>query len=78
MYKKSKQYTVYALVWILTYQLVSYVQKERAEDYIYEHALRSGHEAQSVVAKPFGNIIVWKVIYSTQNMYHVNAIRFNP
>ena len=76
MYKKSKLYTVYALVWILIYQLVSYVQKQRAEDYIYEHALRSGHEVQSVVAKPsFGNIVVWKVIYSTQNMYHVNAIR---
>ena len=76
MYKKSKRHTVYALTWILIYQSASYFQKERAENYIYEFALRSGHEVQSIVAKPsFGNIIVWKVIYSTQNMYHVNAIR---
>ena len=31
---------------------------------------------QNVVAKPsFGNIIVWKVIHTTKDKYHVNAVR---
>ena len=36
------------------------------------------HKVEFIEAKPsFGNIIVWKVIYSTSEKYYVNAIRLS-
>ena len=36
------------------------------------------HQVEFIEAKPsFGNIIVWKVIYSTPEKYYVNAIRLS-
>ena len=36
------------------------------------------HKVKFIEAKPsFGNIIVWKVIYSTSDKYYVNAIRLS-
>ena len=43
---------------------------------MYDYAKNFEHEIESIEAKPsFGNIIVWKVIYSTPDKYYVNAIR---
>ena len=73
---RNKRFSIYAIVWILLYQVVAYSQKLRAEDIMYDYAKNFEHEIESIEAKPsFGNIIVWKVIYSTPDKYYVNAIR---
>ena len=65
-----------AIIWMLFYQTIAYTQKLRAEDLIYDYVQALGHEVKFIEAKPsFGNIIVWKVIYSTPKKYYVNAIR---
>ena len=74
--KKNNLFSVYALVWIMLYQTVAYSQKIRAESIISKYANTNGHDIQTIEAKPsFGNIIVWKVIYTSSEKYHVNAIR---
>ena len=76
IFKGNKTFTVYAIVWVLVYQTVAYSQKNRAEEIILNHAQKTGHNVVTLEAKPsFGNIVVWKVIYSTNDKYYVNAIR---
>jgi len=74
--KKNKIFIFYAIAWMIIYQTVALLQKSRAEDIIYSYALKQGHEVNKIEAKPsFANIIVWKVIYSDNEYYYVNAIR---
>ena len=76
--KRNKKFSIYAIIWMLFYQMIAYTQKLRAEDLIYDYAQTFNHEVKSIEAKPsFGNIIVWKVIYSTSEKYYVNAIRLS-
>lgn len=74
--KKNKSFAVYAFSWMLLYQAIAYIQKTRAEYIISDYAQEIGHNIQNIEAKPsFGNIIVWKVIYTSSEKYYVNAIR---
>ena len=74
--KKNEIFVFYAITWMIIYQTVGLSQKSRAEDIIYSYALEQGHEVNKIEAKPsFANIIVWKVIYSDNEYYYVNAIR---
>ena len=73
---KKKLFTYTALFWIVSYQSIAYHQKYRAETIMSDFAQREYKHVQNVVAKPsFGNIIVWKVIHTTKDKYHVNAVR---
>tara|TARA_Y100000389_G_C17469438_1_gene528940 strand:+ start:6657 stop:7664 length:1008 start_codon:yes stop_codon:yes gene_type:complete len=74
--KKNKTFSYYALAWMFIYQGIAFNQKHRAEDIIYEYALSQGHNVQTIEAKPsFGNIVVWKVIYTDNKYFYVNAVR---
>ena len=74
--KKNNKYSFYAITWMLMYQLAGFIQKDRAENIIYDYAKLKGHDINEIEAKPsFANIVVWKVIYSDNNNYYVNAIR---
>tara|TARA_Y100000768_G_scaffold346837_1_gene294671 strand:+ start:1788 stop:2786 length:999 start_codon:yes stop_codon:yes gene_type:complete len=74
--KNDKLYSYYAVIWMVVYQIAGFVQKDRAEYIISDYALKNGHQISSIEAKPsFGNIIVWKVIYSDDMNYFVNAIK---
>ena len=74
--KKNNKYSFYAITWMLMYQLTGFIQKDRAENIIYDYAKLKGHDINEIEAKPsFANIVVWKVIYSDDNNYYVNAIR---
>ena len=76
--KRNKKFSFYAIIWIIFYQMVAYSQKLRAEDIIYDYSQTFSHQVEFIEAKPsFGNIIVWKVIYSTPENYYVNAIRLS-
>ena len=76
--KGDKKYSFYSIAWILMYQLAGFIQKDRAENIIHDYAKIKGHDVNEIEAKPsFGNIIVWKVIYTTSEKYYVNAIRLS-
>ena len=76
--KRNKKFSIYAIIWMLFYQMIAYTQKLRAEGLIYDYAKTFSHKVKFIEAKPsFGNIIVWKVIYSTSEKYYVNAIRLS-
>ena len=76
--KGDKKYSFYAIAWMLMYQLAGFIQKDRAENIIHDYAKIKGHDVNEIEAKPsFGNIIVWKVIYTTSEKYYVNAIRLS-
>ena len=69
-------FSFYAIAWMITYQTVALSQKHRAEEIISNYALGQGHVINKIEAKPsFANIIVWKVIYSDDEHFYVNAIR---
>ncbi len=74
--KKNKTFSFYAFAWMIIYQTVGLSQKIRAEEIISNYALEQGHKVNMIEAKPsFANIIVWKVIYSDDESYYVNAIQ---
>ena len=76
--KRNKKFSFYAIIWIIFYQMVAYTQKLRAEDLMYDYSQTFNHQVEFIEAKPsFGNIVVWKVIYSTSKDYHINAIRLS-
>ena len=81
MYNNNSSFAMYAIIWVISYQSIAYIQKERAEASIERYAISQGHKVDSIEAKPsFGNIVLWKVIYTHENNYYINAIRlgYNP
>ena len=74
--KNNKVISYIALSWVIMYSLFGIIQRDRAELIGEELAKSRGHDAISVVAKPsFANLIVWKIIYTTQSSYHIDAVR---
>lgn len=74
--KKDKKYSLLAISWIVVYLTISYIQQYRAEIIIRDIAEKRNHIIKNIVAKPsFANIIVWKVIYTTNSHFHVDAIK---
>ncbi|MCC2524086.1 metal-dependent hydrolase [Vibrio coralliilyticus] len=65
-----------ALLWGLTYLSLGIIQKERAYNEGWQLAQERNHSPNRMEVKPsFANILVWKVIYETDEHYHVDAIR---
>ncbi len=64
------------LVWAVAYLGLGLVQRDRAVDMGYEIAAARGHTPLRLEAKPsFANIVVWKVVYETDDAYFVDAVR---
>ena len=65
-----------ALAWVLLYPCIGLLQRDRAEAAGWELARERGHQPISLEAKPsFANLIVWKVVYETDQRYYVDAVR---
>jgi inner membrane protein len=65
-----------ALAWALVYPAMGVLQRERAEAAGWQLAANRGHEPLRLEAKPsFANLLVWKVVYETDDRYHVDAVR---
>lgn len=65
-----------ALVWALSYPLLGYWQRERAEQAGYQLAAQRGHPVERLEAKPsFGNLLLWKVVYRSGNRFYIDGIR---
>jgi inner membrane protein len=73
---KNKQFLYIAIIWMFAYQSIAHFQKNKAESIINDYASSKGHIINSIEAKPsFANILVWKVIYSDNTHYYINAVR---
>ncbi|CAM4451072.1 metal-dependent hydrolase [Vibrio agarivorans] len=74
--KREPKLARVALVWVLIYPMFGMIQKERAENAGWELVKLRQHEPVQLEAKPsFGNLLVWKVVYETEDHYHVDAVR---
>ena len=65
-----------ALVWAVAYLALGVVQRDRAAAVGYDVAAMRGHVTERLSAKPtFGNLLVWKIIYESEGMFFVDAVR---
>ncbi|MFA0087639.1 metal-dependent hydrolase [Vibrio sp. 10N.261.51.F12] len=75
-WKRTPWFARIAFLWALTYPTLGLIQKERAEAAGWQLAKERQHEPILLEAKPsFANILVWKVIYETDQQYYVDAVR---
>ncbi len=74
--RKQALYGRIALLWAITYMLIGVVQRDRAVDYGHELALQRGHHPVRLEAKPsFANLLLWKIVYETEDKFFVDAVR---
>ena len=65
-----------ALGWVFVYQGFGLVQHLRVEAVGLELAAERGHTGEQLEVKPsFGNLLLWKVIYATDDGYYTDAVR---
>jgi inner membrane protein len=65
-----------ALAWAIAYPTIGLVQRDRAESVGRALAAQRGHQPISLEAKPsFGNLLLWKVVYQTEDNFHVDGVR---
>ena len=65
-----------ALLWAVAYLSLGVVQRDRAAAVGYDVATARGHVVERLAAKPtFGNLLVWKIIYESEGVFYVDAIR---
>ncbi len=76
MRRQQKRYVGAAIVWMAAYLSIALLQHQRAIAIGEQLAQSRGHEVLQLSAKPsFGNIVVWKLIYETTTVFHVDAVR---
>lgn len=64
------------MVFAAAYLLLGVVQHERAESFANERALQRGHTIERLIVKPtLGNLLLWRSVYESDGMYHVDAVR---
>ena len=72
----SSRLAWFALAWMGLYMGFGAVQNVRAEVAGAELAASRGHAPVSISAKPgFANLLLWKVVYEVDGVFHVDAIR---
>ena len=72
--KKKNIYSKIALGWVVTYLMLGVYLHNVAINVGKEIAEQRGHIVTRIKAKPsFGNLILWKTIYETDNQFYVDA-----
>ena len=72
--KKKNVYSKIALGWAVTYLMIGMYLHNVAINVGKEIAEQRGHTVTRIKAKPsFGNLILWKTIYETDNQFYVDA-----
>jgi len=76
VWRRNPLFARIAIVYGLIYMGVGLVQRERAREVGKVMADERGHHILRLEAKPgFANLIVWKIIYETEDKYYVDAVR---
>jgi inner membrane protein len=74
--RRKPLYARIALVWALGYMSLGLWQQKEAIEMGYHLAAERGHMPLRLEAKPsFANILVWKIVYETEDRFHVDAVR---
>lgn len=74
--RRSPVYARLALFWAVTYMGLGLWQRNAAVDMGHALAAQRGHDAVRLEAKPsFANILVWKIVYETDDRFYVDAVR---
>jgi inner membrane protein len=69
-------YARLGLLWACFYMALGLWQRNEAVDMGQALAASRGHQPLRLEAKPsFANILVWKVVYETDDRYYVDAVR---
>ena len=73
---KRRIFVRMALAWACVYMTLGLVQRNTAIEMGYALAEERGHLPLRLEAKPsFANILVWKIVYETDQRYFVDAVR---
>jgi inner membrane protein len=74
--RRSAAYARVGLAWALAYMALGLWQRDAAVDMGHALAAQRGHTPLKLEAKPsFANILVWKIVYETQDRFYVDAVR---
>ena len=74
--RRRPLYAQIALVWALGYMALGLWQRNEAMAMGRDIAVQRGHEPIRLEAKPsFANVLVWKVVYETDDRFYVDAVR---
>ena len=74
--KKDARYARFGFAYAVLFLCLGVIQKQRAEEAVYELAHERGHNIERMYIKPsFGNRHVWKLIYEYDNRYYVDAVK---
>ena len=74
--RRRPLYARLALVWAFGYMALGWWQRDEAVDMGYALAAQRGHTPLRLEAKPsFANILVWKIVYETDDRFYVDAVR---
>jgi len=78
--KTSKKiYSIIATIWAIGYLSLGVILNIAVVKVGENIAEERGHKIIRITAKPsFGNLILWKIIYETENKFYINAVRIWP
>jgi len=77
--RRRALYARIALVWACLYMGLGLLQRDAAVEMGYELAAQRDHAPLRLEAKPsFANILVWKIVYETNDRFYVDAVRTGP
>lgn len=73
---RKRTFAVLGLSWVIGYQLIGFYQNQRVQAVGHELAELRGHKPLRLAAKPtLGNILLWKVIYETEQGFQTDGVR---
>ncbi len=74
--RRRPLYARLALLWAVGYMALGLSQRNEAMAMGYALAAQRGHTPVRLEAKPsFANILVWKIVYETDDRFYVDAVR---
>lgn len=74
--KRNPLFARVAFLWVLVYLTFGMIQRDRAEAAGWQLAQERQHAPIKLEAKPsFANLLLWKVVYETEDSYYVDAVR---
>ncbi|MEH6456990.1 MAG: metal-dependent hydrolase [Cocleimonas sp.] len=74
--KKFRRYVVIAIIWIVFYFGLGEYQLQRALDEGRKLAESRGLIVENIEVKPsFANILIWKLITTTEDTYYIDAVK---
>lgn len=73
--RRKKQFAIAALIWAVCYLSLGIIQRDRAIAAGYQLAGSRGHTPLRLKAKTsFANIVLWKLVYETEDTFHIDAV----